>query len=147
MEQATPSNNSKKILGVVVGIVTFALVSLGVQQLFFKPSFDKAIREAASELNKKCPIMIDQDTRLDSAQVLPEKVFQYHYTFVNLAKSELEVDTVRKYMEPGLIDNVKTNPDLKIYRDNGVTMAYHYQDKDGVFLLKISVTPEHYAKK
>jgi hypothetical protein len=91
--------------------------------------------------------MIDSDTRLDSAMALPEKVFQYHYTFVNLAKSELEIDTVRKYMEPGLIDNVKTNPDLKIYRDNEVTMAYHYQDKDGVFLLKISVTPEQYGEK
>jgi len=45
------------------------------------------------------------------------------------------------------INNVKTNPDLKIYRDNKVTMAYNYKDKNGIFVLKISVTPGLYAEK
>jgi hypothetical protein len=89
--------------------------------------------------------MVDQDTRLDNAVALPGNVFQYNYTLVNLEKSEVNIDTVKKYIEPGIINNVKTSPDLKAYRDNKVTMAYYYKDKNGVFVLKISVTPDMYV--
>jgi hypothetical protein len=102
--------------------------------------------EAASELNKTCPFMVDKDTRLDNAAALPGNIFQYNYTLVNLDKSEVNVDTVKKYVEPGLINNVKTSPGLKVYRDNKVTMAYNYRDKNGVFVLKITVTPDLYAE-
>lgn len=57
--------------------------------------------------------MIDQDTRLDYAMALPDNVFQYNYTWVNFSKSEVNMDTAKKYVEPGIINPVKTNPDLK----------------------------------
>jgi hypothetical protein len=146
MEQTDDKGKRKKLIGTIVGIIVFGLSYYGAKQLFKAPSFDKAMMEAASELNKTCPIMVDQDTRLDNALALPENIFQYNYTLVNLDKSEVNVDTVKKYVEPGLINNVKTNPDLKVYRDNKVTMAYNYRDKNGVFVLKINVTPDLYAE-
>lgn len=146
MEQTNNTNKRKQMIGIVVGIITFGLAYVAVQQLFFKPaSFDKAMMEAASELNKTCPIMIDQDTRLDNAVALPGHVFQYNCTLVNLSKSEINIDTLRKYVAPGIINNIKTNPSLKAYRDNKVTMTYNYKDKSGVFILDISVTPDMYA--
>src|SRR5688572_30235149 len=118
MEQTKSTNQSKKIIGIIVGVIVFGLSFFAVQQLFFKPAtFDKAMMEAASELNKTCPIMIDQETRLDNAVALPNNIFQYNYTLVNLDKSDVNLDTVKKYVEPGLINGVKTNPDLKSYRD------------------------------
>ena len=54
---------------------------------------------AASELNKSCPMMVDQDTRLDNAIALPENVFQYNYTLVNLTKDELDLEKFTAYME------------------------------------------------
>jgi hypothetical protein len=147
MVQPDDKSKVKKTIGTVVGIVVFGLSYFAAQQLFFKPvSFDKAMMEAASQLNKTCPIMVDQDTRLDNAVALPNNIFQYNYTLVNLNKSEVNIDTVKKYVEPGLINNVKTNPDLKAFRDNKVTMAYSYKDKNGEFVLKISVTPDMYSE-
>jgi hypothetical protein len=147
MEQTEDKNKRKKIIGTVVGIVAFGLSYFAVQQVILKPAtFDKAMMEAASELNKSCPIMVDQETRLDNALALPDNIFQYNYTLINLDKSEVNIDTVKKYIEPGIINNVKTNPDLKAYRDNKVTMAYNYRDKNGVFVLKINVTPDLYTE-
>lgn len=147
MEQTGNKSKRKKTIGTIVGMVAFGLSYFAVQQIFFKPvSFDKAMMEAASELNKTCPIMVDQYTRLDNAVALPDNIFQYNYTLVNLDKSEVNLDTVKKYVEPGLINNVKTNPGLKIYRDNKVTMAYYYKDKNSEFVLKISVTPDMYTE-
>lgn len=88
--------------------------------------------------------MVDQYTRLDNAVALPDNAFQYNYTLVDIIQSEVNLDTVRKYIEPGIINNVKTNPDLKIYRDNKTTMVYYYKDKNGVFVFKLAVTPKMY---
>lgn len=135
----------KKLIGTIVGFIVFGIAYWGVQQMFFKqPSFNKEMMQVASELNKTCPIMVDDQTRLDNAVALPGNSFQYNYTLINLTKSEVNIDTIKKYLEPSIINNVRTNPGLKIYRDNKVTMIYYYKDKLGVFVHKLEVTPEMY---
>jgi hypothetical protein len=137
--------NKNKVRNSILGIVVGAIAYFAVQHFLLKPpSIDKIIMNAASELNKTCPVMIDQETRLDNAVAMPNKSFQYNYTLINLNKSEVNIDTVKKYIEPTIINNVRTNPDLKIYRDNKITMIYYYRDKNGVFVHKLSVTPEMY---
>jgi hypothetical protein len=147
MEQPKNSDNRKKIIGIVTSVAGFAIAYFVTQQLFKPTSFDKAMMEAASEINKTCPFMVDQETRLDNTVALPDNIFQYNYTLVNYDKSEVNNDTIRKYVEPGIVNNVKTNPSLKSFRDNKVTMQYQYKDKNGVFLLSIVVTPDQYTEK
>ena len=138
---------NKKSIGTIIGIIAFGLAYFAVQQIFFKqPSFDKVIVQAVSETNKNCPMMVDQYTRFDNAEALPGKIIQYNYTLVDLNKSEVNLDTVKKYVEPGIINNIKTNPDMKIYRDNNTTFIYYYKDKNGVFVYKFPVTPDMYDK-
>jgi hypothetical protein len=145
MAQNQNKSLSRTKLGVIIGIVGFGLSYFVSQQFFYKSvSFDKTMMEAASELNKTCPVMIDKETRLDNTATAGN-VFNYNFTLVNVSKSEISIDTIKKYTEPGLINNVKTNPDLKIFRDNNITLEYNYRDKDGVFVMKISVTPDMYA--
>jgi hypothetical protein len=125
----------------VVGAVTLVLV----QQFFFKaPSYDEVMMQAASEINKSCPFMVDQETRLDNAVALPGNVFQYNYTLVNMEKATTDISQLENYLKPTLINNVKSNPDMKINRDNKTTMGYYYKDRDGAFLFKILVTPDLY---
>ena len=88
--------------------------------------------------------MVDQETRLDNAIALPENSLQYNYTLVNIESTEVNPDTVKKYIEPGIINLVKSSPDMKIYRDNKTTIIYNYRDKNGAFILKLAVTPEMY---
>lgn len=130
------------IVGLAVGITVYFLVK---QLVFAPPSFDEAMMEAASTLNESCPVMVDQDTRLDNAVALPENVFQYNYTLVNLIKDSIDVKAFEDYMQPMILNTVKSNPDLKIYRDNKTTMAYHYKDMNGVFITKISITADLYS--
>jgi hypothetical protein len=129
----------------IVYAVTFSIAFLAVQQIFFKPhSFDKQMSSIASELNKTCPIMIDQNTRLDNAMAMQNNTFQYTYTLINHSKSEVNLDTAKKYIEPFLINSVKSSPELKLFRDHKTTMVYYYLDKNGVFVVKYSVTPDLY---
>ena len=135
----------RKFFVIIVSLVAFVLAYYAAQQMFFKnSSFNEVMVEAANQLNESCPIMVDKDTRLDNAAVLPGNIFQYNYTMVNSVRNEINIPELENYLEPLLINNVKTNPDLKIYRDNKVTMTYNYKDKLGETVMKISVSPDKY---
>ncbi|MCX6239793.1 MAG: hypothetical protein NTY07_19985 [Bacteroidia bacterium] len=141
MEQTNNKMNLKSLAGITVGVIVMVLV----QHFFFKaPSFDKQMMQAASELNKTCPMMVDKETQLDNSVALPEKTFQYNYTLVNMVKDSIDIQSFKNYIEPIVTNNMKTNPDMKFYRDNKITMSYYYKDKNGVFVIKIAVTPDKY---
>ncbi|RUT73040.1 hypothetical protein [Ancylomarina longa] len=142
MEQA---KNSSKTVKTVVGLIIGLGVAFLVKQFLFTPvSFDKAMMQAASQINESCPIMVDQETRLDNAIALPDNILQYNYTLVKMVKDSIDIAAFQNYMQPMIENNVKTNPDLKMYRDNKTTMAYNYRDKNGVFLTKILITSKQY---
>lgn len=112
--------------------------------LFRKPAFDKVLMITASELNKSCPIMIDNATRLDNAIALPDNIFQYNYTLIDMSKDSVNIDELQAYLKPTIANFVKTNPDMQTMRDNKVQVNYYYKDKAGVYLFTISVKPEQY---
>ncbi len=107
-------------------------------------AFDKELVKAASELNAMCPMMVDSETRLDNSMSLPGKIFQYNYTLVNTAVSDIDVEEFINFMEPNLVNNAKTNPQMQSFRDYKVTMEYNYKDKDGKFITTIKITPDQY---
>jgi hypothetical protein len=137
--------DSKKLVGIIVGAISFFAAYFLVQQFLFKtPTLDKVMMNTASEINKSCPIMIDSDTRLDSTIALPSNVFQYNYTLVNMDNETVDMVALKDYLEPNIINHVRTNPDMKFQRDKKVTMNYYYKDKNGNHVFTISVTPKQY---
>ncbi len=146
MEPLNAPKKNRSLLGVVVGVVAFFLAYYAVQRIFFPPvDFNEQLMAVAKELNKTCPIRVDEYTQLDNAIALPDNVFQYNYTLLNISQAEVNLDTVRKYIEPSVVNGVRTSPDMKIFRDHKTTVNYNYKDKDGVFVLTIAVTPDRYA--
>ena len=115
-----------------------------VTQSFFKPSVDKQLADFASEFNKNCPMNLDEYTTLKNAVALPNKTIQYNYILVGVDKSQINLDTIKKHVYPGVLQNIKTNPDMKLFRDNKVTFNYYYTDKNGVYVDKYVVRPEMY---
>lgn len=113
-------------------------------KIFNKPAFNKEMMQMASEMNKNCPIMLDAQTRLDNTIALPDNVFQYNYTLINSEKASLDIEGLKKYLEPIIYNGAKTNPEMKLFRDNKTTLNYYYKDKSGVYLFTISVTPDKY---
>jgi len=139
------SQMGKKVLTVMVSAVAFALSYFAVQQIFFStPSLDKAMMKVASEINETCPVMIDAETRLDNAIALPQNVFQYNYTLVNIEKDAVDTVEMRSTLEPSITNVVKTNPQMKFMRDNKITINYYYKDRKDRYILLISITPNQY---
>ncbi len=151
--QADPARRAKReaddkkfrSIVIAVGIVLFCLAGYAVTQLVLKfPVMNKFMELKAAEINKSCPIMIDEYTRLDSASVMADNSFQFSYTLVQMDASALNPDTVRKYMEPGIVEHVRLSPDMKLFRDSKITIVYKYNDKNGEDVLAIQVPPDRY---
>jgi hypothetical protein len=142
MEEQTDKNKKvKTYIGLVVGMV----VAFSVQHfLFKKPSFDKQMMQAASEINKTCPIMIDAETRLDNTVALPNNVFQYNYTLVNMVKDSVDVEAIEKHLQPIILNTIKTSPDMESFRINNATISYSYKDKNNNYLTKLEFTSNDY---
>ncbi|MFD0976503.1 hypothetical protein [Salinimicrobium gaetbulicola] len=139
-KQASKKGN---IIGFAVGAIAFALTYYGVQQIF-KPDMEKELKKVAVEINKQSPIQVDQLTRLDSASSKGKTNLIYYYTLLETERSEVNFDTVNKYIRSGIIESLKINPDVKVFRDNNITLDYNYFDRNGEFVTEISVTPEMY---
>src|SRR5690606_8073142 len=135
-------SNIPAVIGSVVGF--FAMYFL-VQSFFNNDnSIDKEMKAIADELNKTCPVQVDEYTVLENTVALPGKVFQYNYKLISLDKSEVNLDTVRKYVYPGILENIKTNPSMEPQRKRDVTFKYCYKDKNGAFVDQYVVKPNDY---
>lgn len=148
MAKPNKKHGLKYYIVLIISIALFSAVGKYggeiIYSLFNSHSFDKAMMEAASKINESCPIMVDSETRLDNAIAMPDNVFQYNYTLIHVDKDSIDIDLAKGQLEPTIINFVKTNPDLKIYRDSKVTFKYYYKDRNGVYLLSILVPPDIY---
>jgi len=129
----------------IIGLVVMIVIINVVQQLYMKTfSYDKMMLELASELNKSCPLMADSITRLDNVAALSGNVLQYNYTLINMEKKNIDIVKSKNKIEPRIINNVRTIPNLQKLRDQKTTFKYLYKDENGEYLFTISVAPEQY---
>ena len=63
---------------------------------------------------------------------------------INHLAEDFDADYLDIEFVPNLINQVKTNPGLELFRENDVTFSYYYQDKKGKFILNTIITPNMY---
>jgi hypothetical protein len=107
-------------------------------------NLDKILVEAANELNKNLPIMMDSETRLDSTMALPGKEYVYSISLINYTIDEINIEEFEKKIKPNLINNARTNSNMEIFRNNNVTLIYVYRDKNMNEIVTVKVTSKDY---
>lgn len=106
---------------------------------------ETSLQEIADGINKKCPQMVDSETRLDGIEIKDQnsKVV-YKYTLVNLLAEQVDTFEFRRALWPGLLGHIKTSPAMKPLRDQKTNFEYYYQDKQGHFIYSLPVAPADY---
>lgn len=102
---------------------------------------DGKLTAMANVVNKSCPMQVDKETRLDNVMAMPGKTVQYNYTLVNYKVADIDTNKLKGALMPGMVQTLKTAPDLKYMRDNKVKMAYYYKDMTGAYIMRIVLTP------
>ncbi len=122
-----------------IGIIVFILVIGGVQGYFgLMPWSVDQLTKAANEVNKKCPMTIDADTRLENVKVVKD-TFSYNYTLVNYTVEEIDPIKFKSILMPNLKIDACRNNQLRLFMKNGVTVRYRYMSKEGNLVTDINV--------
>lgn len=106
----------------------------------------KVFEVASNELNKQCPMVIDEVTRIDSTTYSGnDNTFIYYYTISGVIDDLNMAEATKKHMEEILPGVIKSNEELKIYRDMNVNMQYIYMsEKTQQELFRVKITPDQY---
>jgi hypothetical protein len=98
----------------------------------------------AENINKKCPKMLDSETRFEGIEFIEPNTLVYKYTLVNLLKQNVDTAEFYRALWPGLISNIKISPDMKRLRENSTLIEYYYLDKNHQPIYTFHIGPQHY---
>lgn len=130
-------------------LLLFSLVSLPYLISFWgctskNRELNHQLNEMASNLNGSTPVMLDSFTRFDSASVTKDNEFCYYYTILNTTNADSLFKELKQTISENIRSQVASSPDLRIFRDNDVTLRYFYRDSLQNVVHDITVTPAQY---
>lgn len=126
----------KIILGVCVVLLALTACQQAKQKVF---------KLASDQINKECPMIIDDMTTMDSTTYSDgSNTLTYFYTLSDVDDPEM-VELIKKEMEEVLPKTIRETEDLKIFRDAKVTFKYIYLSKENKQeLFQITASPDMY---
>lgn len=137
-------SNSKVFIGIVIVVCTLIGILFFTSKIFKSAQSGLQGKIVTESINSQCPLMIDQETRLDKVEMLDEKTLCYYYTLVNYSVGDLDPSSIENNVRPNMISTVKNNPELQFLRELSGTLQYQYSDKNGNPMLLVSVTSNDY---
>jgi len=92
---------------------------------------DEALANLSMHMNRKVPLMVDADTRLDRVTAEPGHKLSYHYSLTAPPKNAMSSKEFVKLIRPMLQQRLCASGEMKGFLQNGVTIAYVYRGIDG----------------
>lgn len=135
----------KIITGLSVLSLVFTLNSCAKEN-----ELDKELKEAAANMNRLTPQMMNDGIRLDSVTAGSGKTFTYSYTLTEDMQENVtdsEVNAFKKEAKESAVNTIKTSADMQFFKDNDVILKYAYYDKNGKLTADFSVVPAEYKPK
>lgn len=99
----------------------------------------EGLRIGAYKINKKLPMMVDQETRLDKATVGPGPRMVYHFTFLNHAAKDINANKFQEYLKPVIVQKNCTDPKMKKFLQYGGIYEYAYSGNNGVEITRFDI--------
>lgn len=137
----------KQIAGVLAGVAAFVVASTATRACLSRGISGRSapsaavLAGAASELNKRLPMMIDQETEWMSSMGL-DGVFVYSYRLVNRSAKDIDPSQLVAALKPQVTNAACSTPETRdTFLKRGVILRYTYSDKDRIHIAGIEVSP------
>lgn len=106
------------------------------------PTVEGALSKMADQVNRQLPMAVDRDTRWENIAPGPGRRFTYNYTYITATTREIDKPYFLQVMQPKLRNIVCSSPEMQVFFKNGITVGYAYRASDGIFIIKIEITPK-----
>jgi hypothetical protein len=144
----TPPAKKHGCLKIGLVLVAIVLVVLGILfgiGVYHTGAVDRDLTLVSATLNKKLPVYLDDNTRLDSTSAGPGRVLHYHCTVLLWAPqwTHESVATFAADMREGLLEKARNNPaTVQGFVQNGVSLEYDYTDQGATPIAQVVLTPD-----
>src|SRR5688572_7621857 len=105
---------------------------------------ESSIEEDVATVNKKCPQMIDEETRLEKVIFTKPSLIAYNYSLVNLEKKNVDTAEFRRMLWPGLLSGIRVDKSLAGLREKKMHFEYRYFDKNKELIYTFKIGPVNY---
>lgn len=99
---------------------------------------EAALQSEISLSNKNLPFMVDEQTRLDKMSLNNHNI-HYHYTILDLEKSEIDQNFFKVNMHKILAENSCGDAESLELLKEGRKLIFNYNDKNDAFVTDITV--------
>lgn len=140
--------NKKLAVQIVIFLVVFAVAFLGTKYVMSSLTSTESIVEATSmKLNKKCPMMLSRDLRLDSTDAMAvegKAGLLYICTLINedVNTENYNSELIAKEIELAAQKDFESNPDMEKARERDATIYYVCKDKNGNSVLGFEINSQ-----
>lgn len=144
-------NKKKQMVIAAIGGAVAMLIVLNISRVIekkvnaptaeeIKKDLIQGLKKGADELNKSTPLMVDDETRLDSVTVGPGLSANYFYTFPKYNSNEIDLEFVVEELKKEVLSSICENLDMKPTLDHGGIFNYSYSGSDSkkIFNIKIN---------
>ena len=135
---------NNKLLG---GVIAWGLLSVYLIARACQPthSVGEMMENAVRAINAKCPTVIDENLRIDSATADSGFQMTCYYTLLRYGPAELDVAKFEASFRTYMINQFQSSEDFDDVRSMRVTFRYWVCDEYGERLADIKIRPEDYA--
>lgn len=129
------------VLGGVIVQLTWRATKDTIKQETSSVSVEAYLAKTAEMLNRRVPIPIDENSRVEAVVNGPGKRFTYVVGLVKLNATEVDKKRFLEATDSGVRNRVCGTADMKTFFSNGVVVTYSYRGKDGGHIADVSITP------
>ena len=102
------------------------------------------LKQIVHGLNKKCPKMIDSETKFEGLEFIEPNKIIYKFTLINLSVLNVDTTQFKLALWPGILSTIKISSEMKKLRDNQTNIDYLYLDKYKRHIYTFKIVPENY---
>jgi len=132
---------------IIIVMIVALIAVIALQKTILNPASKnhKYMLKTIDNINQSCPMVINDETRLDSIALKSDSTeIVYYNTLLSIINDTMDIVNFEEILKPLIIENIKSNLNLRIFRVNNMVITNNFMDKNGEFICEISVTPEIY---
>lgn len=129
-----------KFSKIIIVFISVLLIQCGSDE----KAVNKKLSQIAADLNISAPVMLDQYTRFDNAEVDDNNIFRYNYTVLNSSNPDSLIQVVSINLKENIKREFSTNPQLLFFKENNVTIEYVYKNEGDKVVSLLQIIPEDY---
>lgn len=144
MYKLVPKKRKNIFLKILGFIVACAVIKELIVVLLGPAPVSQQLADFAESVNKRCPMVIDSFTTLNNCAAFSDYRLHFNYQFNSMYKEE--VDTIALFLNSReqMINRIKTDPALGVFKKNDLSLTASFYDKTGNYICGVAVSPKDY---